>query len=31
MIGIIQEEMKGHQYSPKDYERMFTDIDDVII
>lgn len=31
MVGIIQEEMKGHQYSPKDYERMFTDIDDVII
>jgi hypothetical protein len=31
MVGIIQEEMKRHQYSPKDYERMFTDIDDVII
>lgn len=30
-IGIIQEEMKGHQYSPKDYERMYTDLDDVII
>lgn len=28
-IAIIQEERDGHQYSPKDYERLFTNLDEL--
>jgi hypothetical protein len=31
VIGVIQDKDKGHKYSPKDYQKMYTNIEDIDI
>lgn len=30
-VAVIQEKQGGHQYSPKDYQMLYTDLDEVIV